>query len=103
MLCHVLNCQHSYLHTWPEKNIGPAISKQFVELIERRQLGEPVAYITGQRGFWDFDLDVNSATLIPRPETEVLVERALELIGDNADVLDLGTGTGAIAIVIAHV
>jgi len=103
LLCHVLNCSRSYLYTWPEKKIGTAISQQFIDLIERRALGEPVAYITGVRGFWDFDLNVNNATLIPRPETELLVEKALEQIGENASVLDLGTGSGAIAIVLAHV
>ena len=69
--------------------------------LERRNNGEPVAYITGTRGFWDFEVDVNSAPLIPRPETELLVETALDLF-KGGTFLDLGTGTGAILIAIAR-
>lgn len=72
-------------------------------LVARRRAGEPLAYIIGEREFWSLSLEVNPAVLIPRPETELLVERALELIseGDKARVLELGTGSGAVAIAIA--
>jgi release factor glutamine methyltransferase len=72
-------------------------------MIQRRQTGEPIAYITGQREFWSMELEVNQDTLIPRPETEVLVELALEKIPISAKVriADLGTGSGAIALAIA--
>lgn len=74
----------------------------FDSLLRRRLRGEPMAYILGQRGFWSFDLQVSPAVLIPRPETELLVERALvHLSAANARVLDLGTGSGAIALAIA--
>jgi release factor glutamine methyltransferase len=77
---------------------------RFDDLIERRRAGEPVAYLTGLRGFWRFDLAVSAATLIPRPETELLVEVALaRLPTDRAlRVADLGTGSGAIALALAH-
>jgi release factor glutamine methyltransferase len=68
----------------------------------RRRAGEPVAYITGRRGFWDFELDVTPAVLIPRPETELLVEVARERVPDGGSVLDLGTGSGAIAIAVSR-
>lgn len=75
----------------------------YTVLVEQREAGEPVAYITGRRGFWSLDLEVTPATLIPRPETELLVECALRrLPADRAcRVLDLGTGSGAIALAIA--
>jgi release factor glutamine methyltransferase len=74
----------------------------FTEYLQRRRSGEPVAYILGQQGFWKLDLEVAPHTLIPRPDTELLVEAALELLAANpAKVLDLGTGSGAIALALA--
>ena len=72
-------------------------------LVRRRLAGEPVAYLTGRREFWSIELEVTPDVLVPRPETELLVERALEVIAGikNPAVLDLGTGSGAIAIAIA--
>jgi len=104
LLCHTLGCDRAYLYTWPEKQPEQDQIKRYEELIQRRQQGEPVAYLTGKRSFWDFTLSVSPATLIPRPETELLVEQALTLIPENSalDILDLGAGTGAIALAIAH-
>lgn len=104
LLSHVLDCTRTYLHTWPEKILTKTQRKNFDSLIKKRQQGEPVAYLIGHKGFWEFDLTVTAQTLIPRPETELLVEQTLLLIPDNEtyEILDLGTGTGAIALAIAH-
>ena len=103
LLAHVLNRSRSWLYTWPEHQPSPAESEQFLQLIEQRQNGTPVAYLTGQCEFWSLTLEVNAATLIPRPETELLVEQALERIpcGAPLKIADLGTGSGAIALSIA--
>ncbi|UTV28354.1 peptide chain release factor N(5)-glutamine methyltransferase [Photobacterium atrarenae] len=102
LLCHVLDKPRSHLLTWPEKAPEPAQQAAFEALLQRRLAGEPVAYLVGEREFWSLPLKVAPHTLIPRPDTERLVELALEKIpaGPGA-VLDLGTGTGAIALAIA--
>lgn len=102
LLAHVLGKSRSYLHTWPEKELDAEQCQAFAECLERRRRGEPVAYILGRQGFWSLDLEVAPHTLIPRPDTELLVETALQLIPTTAaQVLDLGTGTGAIALALA--
>lgn len=102
LLCEVLDKPRSYLLTWPEKALTQEQQSRFLSLLQRRQLGEPVAYIVGQREFWSLPFKVSPSTLIPRPDTERLVELALEKTGtDPAKGLDLGTGTGAIAIALA--
>ena len=102
LLCHVLNESLSYLRTWPERELTAAQQSAFDVLIHKRQHGEPVAYLTGEREFWSMPFFVTSDTLIPRPETELLVERALQALPDSAQqVLDLGTGSGVIALALA--
>jgi len=104
LLAHVLDCTRTNLRTWPERELSPVQQDTFHHAISRRVKGEPVAYITGQRDFWDITLQVSPDTLIPRPETELLVETALDKIPVEAQwsIADLGTGSGAIAIAIAR-
>lgn len=102
LLGHCLGKSRTWLYTWPDSEVECAHLSRFETLLERRRSGEPVAYITGERDFWSLRLAVNESTLIPRPETESLVEWALELpLPSDARVLDLGTGSGAIALALA--
>ncbi|MBF8008671.1 peptide chain release factor N(5)-glutamine methyltransferase [Pseudomonas brenneri] len=102
LLAAALGKSRSFLHTWPERIVSSEAALTFAQYLQRRRSGEPVAYILGQQGFWKLDLEVAPHTLIPRPDTELLVEAALELLpATQAQVLDLGTGSGAIALALA--
>jgi release factor glutamine methyltransferase len=103
LLCQTIDMPRSYLFAHPEDELDELTAQRFADILGRRIGGEPMAYITGIREFWSHELLVSPATLVPRPETELLVDLALREIPRKAEwqVLDLGTGSGAIAIAIA--
>lgn len=104
LLLHALGRDRAWLFAHGEAPVDADAATAFARLVERRARGEPVAYLTGRRGFWTLDLEVTPATLIPRPETELLVEQALARLpqGEPLRVADLGTGSGAVALAIAR-
>lgn len=102
LLAHVLGQSRSYLFAWPERCPDPEQVARYRELIARRQQGQPVAYLVGEREFWSLPLMVTPDVLIPRPETELLVELALQMLTqETARILELGTGSGAISLALA--
>lgn len=104
LLCHALNITKTQLVTWPDIELNDIELTQFHSLICRRSKGEPIAYILGTQSFWTLELLTTPSVLIPRPETELLVEAALAHINPNQalNILDIGTGSGAIALSIAQ-
>ncbi|MCF6236736.1 MAG: peptide chain release factor N(5)-glutamine methyltransferase [Gammaproteobacteria bacterium] len=103
LLCHVINKNRSFIYSWPEHTLTQQQQDDYQQLIKQRLSGQPVAYLVGTRDFWSLELNVCADVLIPRPDTERLVELALEKIPVNTKwkIVDLGTGSGAIALAIA--
>jgi release factor glutamine methyltransferase len=104
LLAHVLGIDRGQLRARAERPLSGVESARFVALVKRRGCGEPVAYLVGRRDFWSLPLEVNAAVLVPRPESELLVELGLERLPRSGAVavLDLGTGSGAIGLAIAR-
>jgi release factor glutamine methyltransferase len=104
LLAHVLGRDRAWLAAHADEGLAAEMTQTFLTLAARRRAGEPVAYLTGTREFWGLPLAVSPAVLIPRPETETLVELALAWLPAEtaAHVLELGTGCGAIALALAH-
>jgi len=104
LLSHTLTKDRSHLYTWPEKDLTSEQLNTFQEYITKRKSGIPIAYLLGHKEFWSLTFDVCTDTLIPRPETELLVEQALGIIPKNESwtIADMGTGSGAIAIAVAY-
>ncbi|MGH9431377.1 MAG: peptide chain release factor N(5)-glutamine methyltransferase [Terriglobia bacterium] len=109
LLMHVLGIDRAELYTRPEAELSVEAENRYLELIGERAAGKPVQYITGHQEFWGLDLEVNADVLIPRPETELLVEAVIELAGGKARapleiglrMIDVGTGSGCIALALA--
>lgn len=102
LFAYALKKPRSYLYAHPDQMVSAAVTDYFFRLIERRSCKEPIAYLTGTAEFWSLELFVNAHTLIPRPETEQVVEQVLTLFPQNQEVkvVDLGTGCGAIALAL---
>ena len=103
LLAHALGWSRARLRAHPDARIARDCARRFDRLVRRRRNGEPIAYLTGRREFWSLDLAVTPDTLIPRPETEHLVEAVLGVVAadEPATIADIGTGTGAVAVAIA--
>jgi release factor glutamine methyltransferase len=102
LLCHALGLSRVALITQSERALTPEEAERLAAVVQRRQFGEPIAYIVGHREFFGLDFEVNDSVLIPRPDTEVLVELALDRLPQRGRLLDMGTGSGAIAVSVAH-
>lgn len=102
LLCHATGLTRVQLITQSERPLNDAEAATLATLVRRRLDGEPIAYIVGKREFFGLDFEVNDAVLIPRPDTELIVELALERLPQDGRMLDMGTGSGAIAVAVAH-
>ncbi len=102
LLCHALGITRVGLITQSERALSEDDAATLSALVERRAKGEPIAYIVGKREFFGLDFQVSDAVLIPRPDTELLVELAIERLAPRGRMLDMGTGSGAIAVAVAH-
>lgn len=103
LLGHCLDKTRSFLKAWPEHRPSSAQIIRYQQLIEQRRLGQPIAYLTGKREFWSREFKVSPDVLIPRPDTELLIELSLDLlpVGTPTKIIDLGTGSGILAITLA--
>ncbi|MFM8341962.1 MAG: peptide chain release factor N(5)-glutamine methyltransferase [Methylomonas sp.] len=103
LLCHCLDKNRSFIRAWPEHQLTDQQAAEFLALITQRQQGVPVAYLTGEREFWSRSFKVNPDVLIPRPDSELLIELSLDLLPANqvSKIIDLGTGSGILAITLA--
>lgn len=103
LLAHLLEKNRTWLATWPDKTLSNTEITDFEQLLQRRIAGEPVAHITGLREFWSLPLHITKDTLIPRPDTELMIETILSAYPVNSDIelVDMGTGSGAIALALA--
>ncbi len=103
LFCYVMQFNRSKIYSHPDATVPDDKSALFKSLIKKRQEGHPVAHLTGKKEFWSLEFAINKDTLIPRPETELAVETALQIIPADAtfNILDLGTGSGAIAVAVA--
>jgi release factor glutamine methyltransferase len=103
LLCHCLNKNRSFIRAWPEHQLTDQQAAEFQDLIAQRQQGVPIAYLTGEREFWSRSFKVNPDVLIPRPDSELLIELSLDLLPANQanKIIDLGTGSGILAITLA--
>jgi release factor glutamine methyltransferase len=104
LLAAALGKPRSFLYAWPDHQPTSSVRERFADSIKARAAGQPVAYTLGSKEFFGLDLAVTSAVLIPRPDTELLVEQALERLepDSTAVIADLGTGSGAVALALAH-
>ncbi len=103
LLCHCLHKNRSFIRAWPEHQLTDQQAAEFLALIAQRQQGVPVAYLTGEREFWSRSFKVNPDVLIPRPDSELLIELSLDLLPTTqaSKIIDLGTGSGILAITLA--
>lgn len=103
LLCHCLHKNRSFIRAWPEHQLTDQQAAEFLALIAQRQQGVPVAYLTGEREFWSRSFKVNPDVLIPRPDSELLIELSLDLLPTTqaSKIIDLGTGSGILGITLA--